>query len=92
MATNIFDNNVVVNIKFKLSETNGTPNKNSTRGAPELIKGDNNLVTTADPGFVDYKNGDYTLKPDSEVFTKIPGFENIEMSKIGNNAPVGPVK
>ena len=41
---------------------------------------------------INYKNGDYTLKADSEVFSKIPGFENIEMSKIGNNAPVGPVK
>ncbi len=92
VATNEFDNNVVVNIKFKLSETNGVPNKDSTRGAPELIKGNNNLVTNTDPGFVDYKNGDYTLKADSEVFTKLPGFENIEMSKIGNNAPVGPVK
>ncbi len=91
VPTNIFDKNVVVNIKFGLSQTNGVPNKNSTRGAAELIKGDNNLVTTEDPGFVDYAGGDYTLKPDSEVFTKIPDFENIEMSKIGNNAPVGPI-
>jgi len=92
VATNVFDNNLVVNIKFGLSTVNGELNKSSTRGAKELIKGDNNFVTTKDPGFVDYKNGDYTLKSDSEVFQKIPGFENIEMSKIGNNAPVGPVK
>ena len=91
VATNIFDNNVVVNIKFDLSKTNGEVNKSSTRGAPELIKGDNNYVVTKDPGFVNYAGGDYTLREDSEVFTVLPEFENIEMSKIGNNAPVGPV-
>ena len=89
----LFDTEKIdANIKFGLSTINGELNKSSTRGAKELIKGDNNFVTTKDPGFVDYKNGDYTLKADSEVFEKIPGFENIEMSKIGNNAPVGPVK
>lgn len=91
VATNVFDKNLVVNIKFGLSTTNGEVNKSSTRGAAELIKGDNNVVTTKDPGFVNYAAGDYTLKDDSEVFTKIPGFEKIEMSKIGNNAPVGPI-
>lgn len=92
VATNVFDENLVVNIKFGLSTVNGEVNKQGTRGAPELIKGTNNYVTTKDPGFVNYAGGDYTLKDDSEVFTKIPGFEKIEMSKIGNNAPVGPVK
>lgn len=91
VATNVFDKNLVVNIKFGLSTTNGEVNKSSTRGAAELIKGDNNIVTTKDPGFVNYAAGDYTLKDDSEVFTKIPGFEKIEMSKMGNNAPVGPI-
>lgn len=90
VATNVFDNNVIVNIKFKLSETNGTVNPQGTRGAPELILGENNFRTTEDPGFVNYANCDYTLKSDSEVFSKIPEFENIEMDKIGNNAPVGP--
>ncbi len=92
VATNVFDENLVVNIKFGLSTVNGELNKSSTRGAKELIKGDNNYVTTKDPGFVNYAGGDYTLKDDSEVFKQIPGFEKIEMSKIGNNAPVGPVK
>ena len=90
VATNIFDENVVVNIKFKLSETNGTVNASSTRGAPELIKGSNNFVTKTDPGFTDYNNHNYTLKSDSEVFKKIPNFENIDMSKIGTTGGVGP--
>lgn len=92
VATNEFDNNLVVNLKFKLSQTNGTVNPQGSRGAPELIKGTNNFVTTTDPGFTDYENGDYSLKSDSEVFQKIDGFQNFDMSKMGNNAPVGPVK
>ncbi|MCI8520461.1 MAG: hypothetical protein HFE50_03085, partial [Clostridia bacterium] len=51
-----------------------------------------NYVSSSDPGFVDYANGNYELKADSEVFKKIPGFQNVDMSKMGNNAPVGPVK
>lgn len=92
VATNEFDENLVVNIKFKLSQANGTVNPQGTRGAPELIKGSNNYVSSSDPGFVDYANGNYELKADSEVFKKIPGFQNVDMSKMGNNAPVGPVK
>lgn len=91
VATNIFDENLVVNIKFGLSKTNGEVNKSSTRGAPELIKGDKNIVVTKDPGFVDYANGNYQLKPDSEIFKTLPEFQNVDMSKMGNNAPVGPV-
>ncbi len=91
VATNIFDNNLVVNIKFGLSTANGEVNASSTRGAPELILGDNNMVVTSDPGFVDYENGNFQLKEDSEVFDKIPDFQNVDMSKIGNNAEVGPI-
>lgn len=92
VATNVFDENVVVNMKFKLSQTNGTVNPQGTRGAPELIKGSNNYLTTSDPGFVDYANGNYELKEDSEVFKKIPEFQNVDMSKMGNQETVGPVK
>lgn len=92
VATNVFDENVIVNMKFKLSQTNGTVNPQGTRGAPELINGSNNYLTTSDPGFVDYANGNYALKEDSEVFKKIPGFQNVDMSKMGNQDTVGPVK
>ena len=91
VATNEFDNNVIVNIKFPLSQANGTVNPQGTRGAPELINGGSNYLTTSDPGFKDYQNGDYTLSDDSEVFEKAAGFEKIEMSRMGNNAPVGPI-
>jgi parallel beta-helix repeat protein len=43
----------------------------------------NNYRTDSDPGFVDYKNGNFNLKPDSEVFKKIPGFEPLPFDKMG---------
>ena len=92
VATNEFDNNVVVNMKFGLSQANGAVNPQGTRGALELIKGTNNYVINSDPGFANYDKGDYSLSADSDVFQNIPDFKNPEMSKMGNNAPVGPVK
>lgn len=43
----------------------------------------NNLVYDYDPGFVDYENGDYRFSEDSEIYEKIPEWENIDISKIG---------
>jgi len=47
------------------------------------VKPEENLVTDADPGFVDAENGDFRLKPSSEVFKKLPGFQPIPFEKIG---------
>ena len=33
--------------------------------------------------FVDYKNGDYTLRSDAPVVDEIPGFEQIPIGEIG---------
>eukprot|EP00035_Acanthoeca_spectabilis_P010166 m.180133 g.180133 ORF g.180133 m.180133 type:complete len:208 (+) comp14943_c0_seq3:1235-1858(+) len=38
---------------------------------------------TADPGFVDMANGNFALKPDSQIFTDFPGFPNIPFGQIG---------
>lgn len=43
----------------------------------------NNYRTDGDPGFVDYKNGDFNLKSDSEVFKKIDGFEALPFDRMG---------
>ncbi|MFV2066286.1 MAG: right-handed parallel beta-helix repeat-containing protein [Pirellulales bacterium] len=40
-------------------------------------------VTDADPGFVDAAAGNYQLRPDAEVFTRLPGFRPIPVNKIG---------
>ncbi len=42
-----------------------------------------NLVTDADPGFLDAAGGDFRLRPQAEVFTKLPGFEPIPFEQMG---------
>ena len=44
---------------------------------------DDNWVTDADPGFVDAAAGDFRLRPDAEVFTRLPGFQTIPLNKMG---------
>ena len=39
--------------------------------------------TPTDPGFADLNNKDFTLKPGSEVFKKLPGFRPIPFRGIG---------
>jgi hypothetical protein len=43
----------------------------------------NNWVTTKDPGFVDMKNKNFNLKPESSVFKMIPGFQPLPFDKMG---------
>lgn len=42
-----------------------------------------NFQTDEDPGFVDMKNGNFSLKKDAIVFEKIPGFEAPPFSEMG---------
>ena len=42
-----------------------------------------NLSLDHDPGFVDMADNDYTLRDDSEVFERLPGFKPIPFHKIG---------
>jgi len=37
--------------------------------------------------FTDYKNGDYTIKENSPVFSDIPGFEQLPLSSMGRYSP-----
>lgn len=87
--SNKFNNNVIASISMSLSSLNAEPNKFGYRGNDNLIEANNNLLTKTDPGFVDYKNGNFTLKSDSEVFTAIPGFKNVEFEKMGTSGNVG---
>lgn len=50
---------------------------------PVLFTASDNFVTNQDPGFVDVAHENLALKPGSEVYQKIPGFEPIPFSKIG---------
>jgi len=40
-------------------------------------------VTDEDPGFMDAANMNFQLKPDSPVWTKVPGFQRIPFERIG---------
>lgn len=52
-------------------------------GAYATITSTQNFVTKEDPGFVDFKNGNFMLKPDAKVFEMIPGFEPVPFDKMG---------
>jgi hypothetical protein len=43
----------------------------------------NNLELAGDPGFVNAKAMDFRLRPDAEVFRKLPGFQPIPFEKMG---------
>ena len=74
-ANNIVSNNLMVNCGAMAIDDNCLKAEKSDFTG--------NWETTSDPGFVDAKNGNYQLKADAEVFTKIPGFKTIDMSKMG---------
>jgi hypothetical protein len=48
-----------------------------------LFEWRDNFVTKTDPGFVNMAKGNFALRPDAEVFRRIPGFEPIPFEKIG---------
>jgi hypothetical protein len=60
------------------------------------LKPEENLVTERDPGFVNAAEGDFRLRPDAEVFTRLPGFQPVPVEKMGLYAdalrPTPPVK
>lgn len=45
--------------------------------------GDNAIYPCRNPGFVDARGGDYSLKPDADVFARLPGFQNVPFHDIG---------
>jgi len=72
---NIFSTNVIIG---------GKENPVLLRGSLHAyFKSINNFQTKEDPGFVDYKNENFKLRKDSEVFKKIKGFKPIPFDKIG---------
>ncbi|MFC2111714.1 right-handed parallel beta-helix repeat-containing protein [Bacteroidota bacterium] len=96
-STNVFENNVVYNRDpeaFRLGNplegvreirefyvVNGFRFKDG-KLQDNLIHS-NNHNWKSDPGFVDYKNKDFTIRKDAEVLEKIPGLDKIPFRKIG---------
>ena len=88
---NIFKGNVIVNIKFPLGLANGAAAKDGYYAAEQLVDASDNLVTESDPGFEDYSGGNFKLKKDSDVYSRIDGFPEIDFENMGNlsDVPVG---
>ena len=82
---------MVVNIGSPISSLNQTQQAQGYNAAEQLVDAADNIVTKSDPGFIDYSKKDFTLKDDSEVYTKIPDFPKLDFKNMGllDGEPVG---
>ncbi len=72
---NVVADNVIVGSKEKPVHLLG--------GQHAVCEDRNNLVISSDPGFVDFKNGNFQLRSDAQVFKMIPHFKPIPFDKMG---------
>lgn len=85
--TNEFKNNITVNIAFPLSTYNDNAenevqlNAEGYRGNVKLTDASGNYVGTSDPGFADYKNGNFELSQNAKKL--VGDFPNMLMSSFG---------
>lgn len=79
--TNEFKNNMIINISIPLSNFNGTQNEEGFRGSQMLTAASENYVSTSDPGFVSYDNGNLELS--SSATSLVEGLPKFEMSSFG---------
>lgn len=79
--TNEFKNNMIINIAIPLSNFNGTQNKEGFRGSQRLTSASGNYVSTSDPGFVSYDNGNLELSSSATLL--VEGLPKFEMSSFG---------
>lgn len=79
--TNEFKNNMIINIAIPLSNFNGTQNEEGFRGSQMLTAASGNYVSTSDPGFVSYDNGNLELSSSATLL--VEGLPKFEMSPFG---------
>ena len=79
--TNEFKNNMIINIAIPLSNFNGTQNEEGFRGSQMLTAASGHYVSTSDPGFVSYDNGNLELS--SSATSLVEGLPKFEMSSFG---------
>lgn len=85
--TNEFKNNITVNIAFPLSTYNDNAenevqlNAEGYRGNVKLTDASGNYVGTSDPGFADYRNGNFELSHNAKKL--VGNFPNMLMSSFG---------
>ncbi len=72
-----------------------TPDYNIAAEVYEYGTVEDNITITDTSSFADYKNRDFTVLPDSEIYKKLPGFKTADFKSIGrypytyeNQAPV----
>lgn len=79
--TNEFKNNMIINIAIPLSNINGIQNEEGFRGSQMLTAASGNYVSTSDPGFVSYYNGNLELSSSATLL--VEGLPKFEMSSFG---------
>lgn len=79
--TNEFKNNMIINIAIPLSNINGIQNEEGFRGLQMLTAASGNYVSTSDPGFVSYDNGNLELSSSATLL--VEGLPKFEMSSFG---------
>ena len=79
--TNEFKNNMIINIAIPLSNFNGTQNEEGFRGSQMLTAASGNYVSTSDPSFVSYDNGNLELSSSATLL--VEGLPKFEMSSFG---------
>ena len=79
--TNEFKNNMIINIAIPLSNFNGTQNEEGFRGSQMLTAASGNYVSTSDPCFVSYDNGNLELSSSATLL--VEGLPKFEMSSFG---------
>lgn len=79
--TNEFKNNMIINIAIPLSNINGIQNEEGFRGSQMLTAASGNYVSTSDPGFVSYDNGNLELSLSATLL--VEGLPKFEMSSFG---------
>ncbi len=85
-AKNFFERNLVWNPQ--VSRSAGV-NEHGARDVKNLLNYAGNWVADRDPGFADWKAGDFSLTADAEVFRRIPGFQAVPFDRIGTQGKVG---
>ncbi len=84
---NVIDENGVPDMNNNIVATDNvlinTPLPTTSEQIKKTATLENNVTFSKDPGFYDMENRNYLLMEDSEVFEKIPDFEQIPFTRIG---------
>ncbi len=85
--TNVFKRNLIWNPTRPLLSEAGFITQS---GSPDLVQTAHNHIATANPGFADWENLNFTLEADAPVFEHLPGFRYYDFEQIGLRGPTGP--